>query len=65
MHLIGLIILSCVMVYFYYMMPNFVFEGKIVLFVVFVWSAFRVQKYLVDNYYLVDQYHSSYYFVVF
>ena len=36
------------------MMPNFVFEGDIVLFVVFVRSTCGFQKYLVEKYYLVD-----------
>ena len=49
------------MIVYYYMLLNFVFEGKIVLFVVFVRSACRVQKYLVENYYLVDQYFSSFF----
>ena len=41
-------------VYFYYMMPNPVFEGRFIWFVVFVRTACRVKKYLVGKYYLVD-----------
>ena len=51
-------------VYYYYMITNWVFEGKIVLFVVFFfWSACKVQKDLVNKKYLVRQYCSSSYFV--
>ena len=39
-------------------MRNFVFEEGVVLFVVFVPSSCRVQKYLVDKYYVVDQFYS-------
>ena len=44
------------------MVSFFVVGEKVVVFVVFVLRSCRVQKYMVDNYSLVDQYSSNRFF---
>ena len=51
-----------VIAYCYLIVPNFVGLKNVVVFV-FILSSYRVQKYLVDNYYLVGQYYSNLFFV--
>ena len=49
--------------YKYLIVPNFAVEEIVVVYVVFDLSSYRVQRYLVDKYYLIDQNRFNYFFV--